>query len=137
MFCNSLWNDNRVNFSDYICFFKFNGFYNISFCFFLISEPCETSNLTDEAFVFKSILFNSDQTKKKGLFQLEIEELLRMVKLASSDYISSLKWRRGRDVIRDGYVIGGEMNVVEKSKESIETILNRSQFKPNVIDQNT
>ena len=108
-----------------------------SFCFFLISEPCETSNLTDEAFVFKSILFNSDQTKKKGLFQLEIEELLRMVKLASSDYISSLKWRRGRDVIRDGYVIGGEMNVVEKSKESIETILNRSQFKPNVIDQNT
>ena len=108
-----------------------------SFCFFLISEPCETSNLTDEAFVFQGILFNSDQTKKEGLFHLEIEEFLRMIRLASSDDISFLVWGRGRDIIKDECVIKGEMNVVIKSKESTEEILNISQVKPNIVFKNT
>ena len=60
-----------------------------------------------------------------------------MIRLASSDDISFLVWGRGRDIIKDECVIKGEMNVVIKSKESTEEILNISQVKQNIVFKNT
>jgi hypothetical protein len=65
-----------------------------SFIFYITSEPVMTDNPLSESHVFKGFGFNSDKTKNEGLFYIEMNEFLKMINLAVSDFIISSEYRR-------------------------------------------